>query len=465
MALLGLLPQEYAHQPGNHAVRVLSALFLIPVLTIAAYAQEPSVVAVVGAVLIDGTGRQPLHDAVIITDGERIRAVGPRAGVNVPANARVIDAGGKFVIPGLIDCHCHMEMIGLGDLTDLPPEWDTPAHRRQLALINATLDLLSGVTTVRDLGSTEVLFTVRDQINSGAQTGPRILAAGRQLVKKSPGAYMDQIFVEYDGPEDARAKVRQQIALGAEWIKIRIPHRPGRPLPSAEEMRAMVEEAHRLGRRVAVHTDVPDDEAVTFAVEAGVDSIEHNAALRIKEEAVLREMARKDIAVMPGPSLYVQRMWNQDANDALGSETKRLMPAEVMAILSRVPDLLRQQTESMKKAGWNPEQVQARVVNETQRARRAGVLLIFGTDCGAELMVHGQQYKALYGETQMGSSPMEALLMATRDAARALGKQDSLGTIEPNKTADLVILEADPLADMRNVGKVYAVMKAGRLYK
>jgi imidazolonepropionase-like amidohydrolase len=117
------------------------------------------------------------------------------------------------------------------------------------------------------------------------------------------------------------------------------------------------------------------------------------------------------------------------------------------------------------KSGWDPNQVQARFVSEVRRARKAGVLLIFGTDCGAELMVHGQQYKALYGETQMGSSPMEAILMATRDAARVLGKQNELGTVEPGKMADLVILEADPLADLHNLGKVNAVMKGGRLYK
>ncbi|MDQ3817167.1 MAG: amidohydrolase family protein, partial [Acidobacteriota bacterium] len=266
---------------------------------------------------------------MIVAVGERIKAVGPRWKVKIPKGALTIEAKNKFVIPGLIDCHCHMEMVGLGDLADLPPEWDTPERRRQLTLVNAKLDLLSGVTTVRDLGSTEVLFRVRDEINSGAQVGPRILAAGRQLVKKSPGAYLDKTFVEYDGPEDARAKVRQQVVLGAEWIKIRISRRPGRPLPTAEEMRAIVDEAHRLGCRVAVHTDVPDDEAVAFAANADVDSIEHNAALRVKDEKILSEMARKGIALMPGPSLYIQRIENQGADHTLDPMTKRLMPQEV----------------------------------------------------------------------------------------------------------------------------------------
>ena len=119
----------------------------------------------------------------------------------------------------------------------------------------------------------------------------------------------------------------------------------------------------------------------------------------------------------------------------------------------------------MEKNGWDPKQIHARFIAEVWRARKAGVVFIFGTDCGAELMVHGQQYKALYGETQMGSTPMEALLMATRDAAKVLGKENELGTIEPGKFADLVILNADPLADLLNLSQVYTVVKGGRLYQ
>jgi imidazolonepropionase-like amidohydrolase len=424
------------------------------------------VTVIKGATLIDGTGRQPSHSAVIVIDGERIRTVGVQGKIKIPRGARIIDAGGKFIIPGLIDCHCHMEMVGLGSLADLPPEWEKADKRRQLTLINARLDLLSGVTTVRDLGSTDLLFKVRDEINSGSQIGPRILAAGHQLVKKQPGAYMDQTFIEYEGPDDARQKVRQEIALGADWIKIRLTHRQVRPLPSVEEMRAIVEEAHRLGRRVAVHTDVPDDEAVQLAINVGVDSIEHNAPFRAKDAKLLSQMAQKGIALMAGAGgFYVQRFENQDTKNALDPGPKRLLPQELVSILYRVAASLHEQTDQMKKSGWDANQVQARFIRDVQRARKAGVLLIFGTDCGADLMVNGQQYKALYGETQMGSTPMEALLMATRDAAKILGKQNELGTVEPGKMADLVILEGNPLADLRNLGNVYAVMKGGRLYK
>ncbi|HWP41738.1 MAG TPA: amidohydrolase family protein [Blastocatellia bacterium] len=426
--------------------------------------QARGLTVIKGATLIDGTGRAPLKDAVIVINGSRFGSIGVRESIEIPKGARIIDANGKFVMPGLIDCHCHLEMIGLGDLAELPPRWETPEKQRQLALINAKLDLLSGVTTIRDLGSTRLAFKIRDEINAGKQFGPRIFTTGQQLVKKAPGAYMSGIFIEYDGPQDAREKVQQQVRAGADFIKIRLTRQ--RPLPSLEEVRAIVEEADRLGRRVAVHTDVPDDEAVALAIEAGVDSIEHNAPLRVKNEKLLFEMARRGISVMAGAGgFYVQRMGEQDLNSVLDSAPKALLPKEIIPMLHRVSDSLLEQTGDMKKGGWDPKQVQARFISETQRARKAGVVLLFGTDCGAELMVHGQQYKALYGETQMGSSAMEAILMATRDAAKALGRGHELGTIEAGKLADLIILEADPLADLHNIRKIHAVMKEGKLYR
>jgi len=422
-----------------------------------------SLTVIRGATLIDGTGGPPLADAVVVVQGDRIVAVGDGKTIAVPKETHVIDAHGKFVVPGLIDCHCHLEGVGFGDLADLPPEWQKPERLKELVRIDARLDLFSGVTTVRDLGSTDLLFQVRDEINAGRIPGPRIFAAGHQLVNKAPGAYLDPSFVEYAGAEDARAKVRQQVALGADVIKVRLAG--DRPLPSLQEMRAMVEEAHHLGRRVAVHTGVPADQAVQLAIDAGADSIEHNAPLRAKDENVLPEMARRHIALMAGGgSFYVQRWGSWAPNHVLDPAARRLFPPEIVAQFSRVGEGLRAQTEQMKKQGWEPRQVQARFVGEMQRARKAGVLLVFGTDCGGELMVHGQQYEALYGESQMGSTPLEALLMATRDAARVLGKEAELGTVERGKLADLLIVDADPLSDLRNLARIHAVMKGGRLY-
>jgi imidazolonepropionase-like amidohydrolase len=422
-------------------------------------------IAIEHGTLIDGTGRAPIADAVILIEGERIRSVGPQETVRIPRDANVIDAHGKFILPGLIDCHCHLEGVGLGDLGELPAEWASPEKLRELMLDDARLDLYGGVTTVRDVGSTPLLFDVRQEIESGTFPGPRVIAAGQQLVKKSPRAYMAPSFLEYDGPDDSRQQVRHLVALGADLIKVRLTSQ--RPLPSLEELRAIVTEAHHLGRRVTVHTDVPANEAVQLAIDAGVDGIEHNAPLR-GDDSLLRQMAAKHIflGTAGAGGLYVQRYAPADlATPMVDSQVRRVLPPLVVSQLDKAALALVQQTAKMRSQGWNPAEVQSRFILGMRRAREAGVLIGFGTDCGADMMIHGQQYKALYGETQMGSSPMETILMATRDAAKILGRENDLGTVETGKLADLIIVDSNPLDDMRNVGKLNAVMKGGTLFR
>jgi imidazolonepropionase-like amidohydrolase len=423
----------------------------------------PRWIAIEGVTLIDGTGRAPVPDAVVLIQGDRIRAVGKRGAIRIPHHAELISARGKFLLPGLIDCHCHLEGVGLGDLGELPEEWATPGKLRELILDNARLELASGFTTVRDLGSTPLIFQVRDEINQGKEPGPQVWAAGQQLVKKSAGVNLDPIFLEYEGPENGRTQVQHLVEMGADVIKVRLTNQ--RPLPSLEELRAIVEEAHRLGRRVAVHTDVPADKAVQLAIDGGADGIEHNAPLRAGDQ-VLEEMAARHMFVIAGAgSFYVQRYQSANPLAMVDAPARQVFPPTVVSALEKAAVALGQQTGEMKKQGWDPGQVQARFARQMQRARQVGVLLGFGTDCGGELMIHGQQYKALYGETQMGSSAMEAILMATRDAAEILGLGKDLGTIEPGKLANLVIVDADPLADMHNLGRVHAVMKGGKLYR
>jgi imidazolonepropionase-like amidohydrolase len=388
--------------------------------------------------------------------------VGKCGVVPIPKNAEIVDARGNFILPGLIDCHCHLEGVGLGDLGELPEEWATPDKLRELIIDDARLDLAGGFTTIRDVGSTPLVFKVREEIDGGKFPGPRVIAAGQQLVKKSPGAYMHPSFLEYDGADDARRQVRHLIALGADLIKVRLTGM--RVMPSLEELQAIVAEAHGLGRRVTAHTDVPANEAVKLAISAGLDGIEHNAPLHAGGP-VLQAMAAKHMFLVAGiGDFYVQRNPSGDPASMLDAPARRVFPPVVISALEKAAVALQQQTAEMIKQGWSFEESLLRGARSMQEARRAGVLLGFGTDCGAELVVHGQQYKALYGETLLGSSRMEAILMATRDAARILGREKELGTVEPGKFADLIVLDADPLADLRNVGRIHAVMKGGKLY-
>lgn len=441
------------------AIRVLAFLCLVG----SAAGQSVSVTVISGATLIDGTGRPPLPDATVVIEGERIREVGPSPSIRIPDGARIIRATGKFILPGLIDTHVHLEMVGLSDIGELPEEWSVPAKVRELAVMNARLDLLAGVTTVRDLGSTRALLQVRDAINSGVLPGPRIIASGMQLVRKAPGTGADSIFLEYDGPAEAREKVDSLRRLGADVIKIRLTR--SRPLPSLREVRAIVEEAHLLGLQATVHTDVPADDLVNLAIEAGADGIEHNAPLRSQGDEILARMAEGGMSLMAGAgAFYIQRIDTTGLIGRFDPVQTRLLPADVISALRNGIDSLNRQTLQMRRSGWNPVQRQAGFISEMERARRAGVPLVFGTDCGAYGSMHGEQYKALWGESQMGSSPMQAILMATRDAAKAIGKSDEIGTVEAGKLADLILLNADPLQDLRRLGEIFLVIKGGKVY-
>lgn len=427
------------------------------------FAQQKTPLIITGATIIDGRGGASLPNGIVIIEAGRITNVGTMDTVSIPTGGRIIDATGKFLLPGLIDTHVHLEEVGLSDVGELPAEWDSPERLKGLVLINARLDLIGGITTVRDLGSTELVLRVRDEINAGKVAGPRIISAGMQLVKKAPGATRERMFLEFDGPDDARAKVRHLASMGVDLIKIRLTHQ--RSIPSLEEVRAIAGEAHRLGLRATVHTDVPADDLVRLAVDAGADGIEHNAPLRVKDDALLKEMARKGMTLMAGSGeFYVQRFEDGSLGEPVAMEASRLFPEDVMSALRRGVDALREQTAEMKRSGWNPEQVRTRFVRETERARKAGILFVFGTDAGAYLAIHGEEYKALYGETRMGSTAMETLLMATRDASKALGKEKDIGTIEAGKLADIIIAEANPLEDMRNLRKLYRVIKGGVVY-
>jgi imidazolonepropionase-like amidohydrolase len=220
-----------------------------------------------------------------------------------------------------------------------------------------------------------------------------------------------------------------------------------------------------LGRRTTIHTDVPADDLVRLAIDAGADGIEHNAPLRASDEEVLARMAEKKMWLMAGAGhFWLQRIDGDGLIDALGEAQEKLLPQDLLLALRAGLNTLHEQTAQMKRSGWEPEQRRSGFLKETQRARKAGVPMIFGTDCGAYGMIHGEQAKALYGETRMGASAMEALLMATRDAAVALGRADELGTTAPGKYADMLLVAADPLADLRNLRLVYRVIRSGVVF-
>jgi imidazolonepropionase-like amidohydrolase len=423
------------------------------------FEKEP-VTALVGGILLDGISHVPIEDAVVLISGQRIKAVGRADRIKIPPGATVVDVRGKFVLPGLIDAHNHLEGLGLDD--DDLAFTDTPEKLRQVILSNAQLDLLSGVTALRECGSTEMVLRLRDQIEA---VGPRLMAAGPQFVRRDPAQPTLPLFIEYEGVKDARKKVRDQIARGIDLVKLRITRQ--RPMPTSEEVTAIVEEAHRAGLKVAVHADVPHEDAVRLAVMAGVDTIEHGAPLRVLDDRLLIEMARRNIILVP--TLYQIQAQRIDPLEKKDDEliepplSHRLAP-DILRALARRAALWRKNLAEWRLQGYEPRTVLRERFLALARARSLGVKIALGPDTGSDLVPHGRFYKeiALYVTTG-GLSPIEALQMATRTAAEALGKEKDLGTIEAGKLADLIVIEGDPLLDIENLRHVVMVIKGGRI--
>jgi imidazolonepropionase-like amidohydrolase len=435
-------------------------LWLIFLLVWATPAAEPApaaerpegarTIAVRAGRLIDGTGGAPIANAVILIQGERITALG--AQVTIPAGAEVIDLSGATVLPGLIDCHTHMLTSFQGSGGDDANILRTLAQMStaKRALLGARLGreaLEAGVTSVRDLGNSGLNGDValRDAINAGWVPGPRIQAstralspAGGQTGGLTPEAQklIDQEYVVISGVEEARRAVRQAFYDGAECIKVIVDAGPGRLL-SLEELKVIVEEAHRVGRKVAAHAVT--DPAVRLAAEAGVDSVEHAYGA---SDAAFKLMAERKVFLVPTDPT----------------------PDIALAVLRR-PDMTPAQREQMEA---RMKQLATRAHERVARSLKAGVRIAAGSDMYYEVpgKTRGEaSLSMLRSYAESGISPAEVIRAATASAAELLGWQDRVGTLAPGKYADLIAVTGDPLKEISELERVRLVMKGGKVVK
>jgi imidazolonepropionase-like amidohydrolase len=394
--------------------------------------------------LIDGTGAPPVRDAFLQIENGRIEAVmasGP--GTRSPAGSDVIDASGLTVLPGLIDCHDHLAFHGY----ELPKRWglDEPQSTRHLRTAGVARQILeSGYTAIRDAGGLDAGF--RLAIQEGLITGPRLVLS---LAIISPtGGLGDRVSPSghtapqghdpglppsvADGVEAVRTTVRTMVRAGADVIKCattggassRAGHGPKDSEFTLEEMKALVDEAHALGRRVMCHA--LGGRGLRVAVEAGVDSIEHGCYLD-EDPDLIPMMAARRIVFVPTLTVY---------------EYHRESPAP--HVRERAHALRAHHAESV------------------QRALEAGVKVVAGTDAGG----HGHPNNALELALLVaaGMTPMQALLAGTSRAAECLGLEAEIGTIEKGKRADLVLVEGDPLRDitlLQDKRRIKRVIKGG----
>jgi imidazolonepropionase-like amidohydrolase len=399
-----------------------------------------------GATLIDGTGAPPLPDAaVLIDDAGTIRAVGARHTIEHPPDAEVIDASGLTILPGLIDGHDHLASHGYA----LTRRWgleepQSTTHLRTAAVLRQTL--ATGYTTVRDAAGLDAGFKLA--IDEGLIAGPRLqLALG---IISPTGGIGDRISPSghcccvppspnvppsvANGVQEVQNVVRTMVRAGAEVIKCattggassRPGHGPMDPAFNRDEMRALVDEAHALGRRVMCHA--LGGPGLRLALEAGVDSIEHGCYLD-EDPELIPMMAEKGMFFVPTLTVYV-------------FHRERSAP-------------------HVQKRG---RALYAHHIESVQRALEAGVKIVAGTDAGGH--EHGINARELRYLAEAGLSPMQALQAGTAWAAECLGLERDLGTVEPGKLADLVVVAGDPLQDMsilEDPQRIKLVLKGGEM--
>jgi imidazolonepropionase-like amidohydrolase len=388
--------------------------------------------AVVGGKLIDGTGTAPIEDAVVIIEGDRISGVGQADATPVPTGAEVIDVTGMTLMPGLINCHAHLCL-------DSSPDPFRAVHQRSitenvlLAARHAEAALRAGITTLRDLGGWEFVdLGLKKAIKDGLILGPRVLASGKPLCMT--GGTANLISREVDGPDEARKGAREQLKAGADVIKVMatggvltVGTDPGSAQLTYEELRAAAEEAKKASRLVAAHAH--GAAGIKNAIRAGTDSIEHGFFL--DAEAI-------DMMLEQG-TFYVPTLAATHEIITKGPEFG--MPASMIAKAQRAGDAH---------------------VDSFRRAWEAGVRIAAGNDGGTPFNRADNLAGELERMVAAGMSCVEALATAHRTAAELLRMAEQIGTVEPGKLADLVVLDADPLADISATRQVHMVIKAGR---
>ena len=378
--------------------------------------------------LFDGTGAAPVRGAVIVVNDGRITAVGPATGARVPPGAETLDLSDRFVMPGLVDCHSHASIVpGQGD--QLGQLCRGPVPQALAATRNLRQDLAAGTTTMRIMGEEHFVdVDVREGIEAGIITGPRLLVAGRGLAANNGHG---RALTSYDGVDDVRRGARENLRRGANHVKIFVTggvSSPGTtPTSSAytrEEIRAAVEEADRVGTYAAAHAH--GGPGLRLAVQEGVGTIEH-AALADDE----------DIALM-----IERRVW------LITTFAIFLHPRGIEGGDGQRPAI-------MEKMRWA-----RRVVDENfPRHLASGVRFACGTDA-----VHGAMPFELQTLVRLGVSPQNALLAGTRWGAEACRIDKDAGTLEPGKRADLIAIDGDPLRDIAAMDRVSLVMKDGVTY-
>jgi len=384
-----------------------------------------------GGTLIDGNGGVPVENSIVIIKNDRIKVAKKASSVSIPKGADVVDVSGKTVMPGLIDAHVHL----LGIKTSNPKDCliNPPELRAMRAVMDCWRILDCGFTTVRDCGNYPNGVLLKSAVEEGSIVGPRILSCGG-FILSTTWAHIDVLrsipiewfkernayFIVADGVDECRKKVRENLRAGADCIKTY-------DMYSLEEIKAIVEEARENGIKTAIHAYMP--ETIKKVIKAEPDTIEHGPYM---DDEDIEKMIKQGIVLIP-TFAYLEASLTKGAKDGADEKT-----------LTRFRETQAQHFESF------------------DRAWRAGVKIGIGSDyMGDAISPMGKNAAEMAIHVRIGRTPMDVIVSATKINSEALGIDDKLGTLEAGKLADVIVVNEDPLKDIKvlcdksNIVKVY----------
>jgi imidazolonepropionase-like amidohydrolase len=423
-------------------------------------AQSNKKLALVGGMLLDGYDIPPLHRATVLIEGNRIVRVGRMGEVAIPPDAQVIDTDGRVMMPGLIDVHVHLQILGHGDYLRWDPWIGKNNLVEKVGEISAKQLLNAGVTSAVDLGGTlKESLQVRDRINRGEIPGPRMLVSGPWITRSlGEGFYStaldNQILV--DSPEQAATAVDKLAAPGVDVIKAYVNLTPA-------HYKAIVDAAHK--HKLLVHAHVYDPADVRNAFEAGVDVLQHvgSAGVPTYDPTLVKAIAVKGTFVVttaahraflfPATVEFPERLQDPQLKIDFGLQIWK----EVQNSLQNFQRLYYFSTTDQEIRFSRALLGQWIDSNAT---------LGMGTDSGTPMNFHTEAlWREIKAHVDVGMSPQRAICAATRINAQILGRGNELGTIEPGKLADIIVIRGNPLFDITSLANVEVVIKDGRVYK
>ena len=447
----------------NRIKKSLSLLLLIVLISsvnfhfeteIAAQSGSSNTTAIVGAMLLDGYERPPVHNSVIIVKGDRIVAVGTQADTDIPKEAEIIDGGGMTVMPGLIDLHVHTMFLGHGDYAEWFPIFE--GKEEEMMEIAAKQLLMAGVTTAVDLGAPIEIVNVRDRINDGSAIGPRLLVSGPWISRRAWGSYPSYFQHVVTDPEEAAQRTQELVDAGVDVIKTWAGM-------GEADIRAVADVAHRSG--VPVHSHLYTPKSMWDAIRGGSDVLQHVGsggnpdypedlieAINVQNIPIVQTIAHR-IWVYPATIDFPERLQDprlkEDLSGALYSEFQRSFS----------------DFERLSYFRTTPRQIR----NSKTAARQfidANVIMGMGTDSGSPLNFHTESaWREISALVDSGMSPAQAISVSTKSGAEIIGRGSDLGTIEVGKIADLIMVIGNPLSNIELLSNIERVMKEGVLYK